>query len=362
MAKFAIACGGTGGHLFPGLAVAEGCVRRGHEVLLFVSKKEIDRKILSQHPQFPSVALSTIGWTGVGLRTPAFLLKLWNSLGESRTELKKFGAEAVVGMGGFTCAPPLHEARRLKLPTLLHESNSIPGKVTRWLSGRVDRVLLGIEDCASHLPGARTVVTGTPVRTSLVRKDPREARVALGLKPDLLTVAVMGGSQGALGLNEMMLRAVADLRGMASHMQVIHLTGPTDQGLMLANYQRAGIHAEVIPFCHEMEKVYSAADLVVARSGASSLAEISYYGLPSILIPFPEAAEDHQTRNAEVFVRKGAALLVVQDRHNGGPLAAALRPLLENAVARNGMARQAAGVMPAEATDRIIKELEDVIA
>jgi UDP-N-acetylglucosamine--N-acetylmuramyl-(pentapeptide) pyrophosphoryl-undecaprenol N-acetylglucosamine transferase len=101
---------------------------------------------------------------------------------------------------------------------------------------------------------------------------------------------------------------------------------------------------------------------VVARSGASSLAEISYYGLPSILIPFPEAAEDHQTRNAEVFVRKGAALLVVQDRHNGGPLAAALQPLLENAVARNGMARQAAGVMPAEATDRIIKELEDVIA
>ncbi|GAB4250238.1 MAG: undecaprenyldiphospho-muramoylpentapeptide beta-N-acetylglucosaminyltransferase [Candidatus Methylacidiphilales bacterium] len=362
MPTFAIACGGTGGHLFPGLAVARACLRRGHNVLLFVSRKPVDREILAANPDLPAVALSTTGWTGLHPRVPTFLLNFWRGLQESRSALRQHHVAAVLGMGGFTCAPPLLEARRLGLPAFLHESNAIPGKVTRWFGPRLDKVLLGLPACAEHLPNCRTVVTGTPVRDSLIRLEPGVARSHFSLDPNRFTIAVMGGSQGAAGLNEMMLRAAADLADIGPQLQVIHLTGPTDKGLMHANYQRAGIKAEVLPFCHEMEKVYSAADLVVARSGASSGAELAHYGLPSILVPYPEAAEDHQTRNAEVFVRAGAARLVPQKRDEGAPLARAIRDLFENAAERRAMGEAARRIAPTDATARIVQELEHAVA
>ncbi len=362
MPTFAIACGGTGGHLFPGVAVARACIRRGHGVLLFVSRKQVDRDILAANPDLPAVALSATGWTGLNSRTPAFFLNLWRSLAEARAALRQHRVAAVLGMGGFTCAPPLLQARRLGLPAFLHESNAIPGKVTRWFGPRLNKVLLGLPDCAQHLPGAHTAVTGTPVRESLIRLDPAAARSAFSLDPQRFTVAVMGGSQGAVGLNEMMLRAAADLADLGPQLQVIHLAGPTDKGLMGANYQRAGIKAEVLPFCHEMEKVYSAADLVVARSGASSGAELAHYGLPSILVPYPQAAEDHQTRNAEVFVRAGAARLVPQKRDDGAPLARAIRDLFHDASARQTMGQAARAIAPSDATERIVQELEHAAA
>ncbi|MFQ3669893.1 MAG: undecaprenyldiphospho-muramoylpentapeptide beta-N-acetylglucosaminyltransferase [Verrucomicrobiia bacterium] len=362
MPTFAIACGGTGGHLFPGLAVARTALRRGHTILLFVSRKTIDRDILAAHPDLPAVSLSATGWPGLNPRLPGFFLNLYRGLCEARNALRHHHVQAILGMGGFTCAPPLFQAQRLRLPALLHESNAIPGKVTRWFGPRLHKVLLGLPDCASHLPGCSTAVTGTPVRDSLIRLDPASARTSLSLDPQRFTLAVIGGSQGATGLNEMMLRAAADLADLAPQLQLIHLTGPTDQGLLAANYARVGLRAQVLPFCHEMEKVYSAADLIIARSGASSGAEIAHYGLPSLLVPYPQAAEDHQTRNAQVFVRAGAARLIPQTRDNGAPLALAIRELFQHPAALRHMALAARAIAPADATERILQELEHAIA
>ena len=154
----------------------------------------------------------------------------------------------------------------------------------------------------------RTEITGTPIRTELQRIDRETARQQLGLREDLPTLLVMGGSQGATGINQAMIKSLPSLQGCA--LQVIHLSGARDERLVADNYQRENIPAYVAAFHHAMEEVYSAADFAIARSGAASLAELAAFSLPAILIPFPYAADDHQTRNAEIFARAEAAIIL----------------------------------------------------
>jgi UDP-N-acetylglucosamine--N-acetylmuramyl-(pentapeptide) pyrophosphoryl-undecaprenol N-acetylglucosamine transferase len=362
MARIAIACGGTGGHLFPGLAVAQECVRRGHEVRLYVSSKEIDRSVMKNYPEFDAVALPTVGWTGLNFRALIFLKKLWEGYRLAKSELRDYKPDAVLGMGGFTSAPLILTACRKKLPSLIHESNAIPGKVTRWLAPKVNRVLIGFSECGQHLPRAQTRVTGTPVRTSLAHVSRAEAASLFNLEPGKFTIAIMGGSQGALGLNDMVIRCLPEWEELKDKIQFIHLTGTKDNDLTLANYRRHGFGAEVMPFCDRMEMVYSLADLAISRSGASSLAEIAHYGLPSILIPYPHAAEDHQTRNAEVFVRAAAALLIPQRVGNVPNLVEAVRDLSTRPEVRQEMANCARTMTGRDATRRIAEELEALLA
>src|SRR5262249_9111806 len=184
----------------------------------------------------------------------------------------------------------------------------------------VTRVLLGFEDCAKFFPGADYTVTGTPIRTSLAKKVEKiQALAAFDLTPGRATLLVMGGSQGAHGINQALSNALPSL---ASHaVQVIHLTGKQDEQMMRESYARAGIPAFVAAFHHRMEEAYSAADFAISRSGAASLTELSHFALPSILIPYPFAAEDHQTLNAKVFERAGAAALLNERETRGENLA-----------------------------------------
>src|SRR4051812_45904770 len=318
-----IACGGAGGHLFPGLAVAESLRERGHEVLLFVSEKEVDALALSGR-SFRFEKLPTIGLPSV--YSPAifgFLRRFNESLSRCRAIYRTFKPQAVLGMGGFTSTAPILAGRMRGVATFIHESNAFPGKANRLTARMVRAVLLGFKECAPFFPQARTEVTGTPIRIELKRIDRREARTKLRLDPDLLTLLVMGGSQGATGINQAMIRAVPALKGLG--LQIIHLSGARDERLVADNYQRDNIRAFVAPFHHRMEEAYSAADFTVARSGAASLAELSFYGLPSILIPFPYAADDHQTRNAEIFTRAGASMLVKESELAGDRLAKIIR-------------------------------------
>jgi len=358
MGRIAIACGGTGGHLFPGLAVAQECVRRGHEVRLYISPKTIDRQMLQAYPEFKAVALPTVGWTGLNLKAASFFRKAWEGYGLCLDEIADFQPHVILGMGGFTSAPLIFAARRRKIPSFLHESNAIPGKVTKWLAPRVSKVLLGFSQCAKYLAPAICAHTGTPVRPSLITKERAHAAEHFGLNPGLPTVAIIGGSQGAQGLNEMIIRAMPGWQKLAGKVQFIHLTGPRDDQLMMANYRRYHLVAVALPFCAEMENVYSLADLVVARSGASSLAELCYYALPSILVPYPEAAENHQLRNAEIFVEAGAALLMPQGNDSVEKLTDAVADLILDEPLRKEMSRRAEELVQVDATARITEELE----
>ncbi len=349
----AIACGGTGGHLFPGLAVAETLRDQGHQVLLLISEKEVDATAVRDWPEFQIEKIPAVGlprWNSPQVIT--FGGKFLHALARCRRIFRKFCPEAVLGMGGFTSTGPIVAGRLLRRRTYLHESNAIPGKANRLNARFCDRVLLGFAECAKHFPEAAVEVTGTPVRSSLRRRVDRDTGLAsLKLKPNLQTVLVMGGSQGAHGINQAVLSLLPQFVG--SPVQFVHLTGKDDEALVRDQYRREGLPAYVAAFYHRMEEVYSVADLAIARSGAASLTEISCFGVPSILIPYPFAAENHQLLNAEIFARGGAAEVIEESRVNGGALAKSIHAILNDSERRETMRDRMRSLAPADAAARI---------
>jgi UDP-N-acetylglucosamine--N-acetylmuramyl-(pentapeptide) pyrophosphoryl-undecaprenol N-acetylglucosamine transferase len=352
-----IACGGTGGHLFPGIAVAEVLRDRGHEVMLLVSEKDIDALALSGRESFRVEKLPT-----VGLPSPfspaffGFLGRFYESLALCRSIYRTFKPQVVLGMGGFTSTAPVLAGRMRGIPTFIHESNAVPGKANRLTARIVRAVMLGFKECAPFFPKTNTEITGTPVRTELVRLNRWEARQKLGLQEDLMTVLVMGGSQGASGINQAMIKALPFLRGVS--VQVIHLSGARDERLVADNYRRENVPARIAAFHHRMEEAYSAADLVVARAGAASLAEFAAFSLPGILIPFPYATDDHQTRNAEIYARVQAAILLKESEVSGELLARKIRELIEDPERIQQMAANSSRLAPKDAAGRVVTTME----
>jgi UDP-N-acetylglucosamine--N-acetylmuramyl-(pentapeptide) pyrophosphoryl-undecaprenol N-acetylglucosamine transferase len=351
--KFAIAAGGTGGHLFPGLAVAEALRAGGHDALITISEKEIDSLATQGHPDFRFEKLPGMGWPR--LFSPAvfrFLRAFQISLARCRALFREFQPDAVLGMGGFTSTAPILAGRLRKVPTFVHESNAIPGKANRLNAKLVTAVLLGFEECAAHFPRARCEVTGTPVRTSLAKPlEKSAARVALGLDSDAATLLVVGGSQGARGINRTMIDAIPHLARAA--LQVIHLSGKDEEERVRAAYRDAGIKAFVAAFHHRMEEAYSAATVAVARSGAATLTELSFFGLPAILIPYPHAAEDHQTLNAKIFDRAGAAALISEREITGEILAQKIIWFFEDPVRLSEMSACSVRLAPRDSAERV---------
>jgi UDP-N-acetylglucosamine--N-acetylmuramyl-(pentapeptide) pyrophosphoryl-undecaprenol N-acetylglucosamine transferase len=217
--------------------------------------------------------------------------------------------------------------------------------------------MLGFKECAPFFPKIRTEITGTPVRTELVPFDRAEARRKLGLQEHLPTLLVMGGSQGASGINQALIKALPFLQGLS--LQVIHLSGARDERLVADNYRRENVRVYIAPFHHQMEEVYSAADLVVARAGAASLAEFAAFSLPGILIPFPYAADDHQTRNAEIYAHADAAILLKQSEISGELLARRIRDSIENSQRLQQMAANCARLAPKDAAGRVASTMEE---
>jgi UDP-N-acetylglucosamine--N-acetylmuramyl-(pentapeptide) pyrophosphoryl-undecaprenol N-acetylglucosamine transferase len=352
-----IACGGTGGHLFPGIAVAEVLRQRGHEVLLFVSEKEIDSLALSTRSQFRFEKLPTVGFPSLySPRIFGFLKRFAESLSLCRSIYGKFKPQVVLGMGGFTSTAPILAGRLRGISTLVHESNAIPGKANRLAGKMVGAVLLGFKEAAQFFPKVRTEITGTPIRTELKRVDRQDARRKLGLKPDLATMLVMGGSQGASGINRAVIKSLPLLKG--APLQVIHLSGSRDERLVSDSYSREQIPAHVAAFHHHMEEVYSAADFALARSGAASLAELAFFALPSILIPFPYAADDHQTRNAEIFTHAGAAFVLKESELTPEILSQKIRAMVDHPEQVRQMSEKSANLAPRDAADRVATTME----
>ena len=356
-----IACGGTGGHLFPGLAVAEELRDRGHEVLLAVSEKEIDSVALQGRSEFRYEKLPSVGMPSA--LSPAilrFLQRTWESFGYCRQLFRRYRPSVVLGMGGFTSTAPLFAGRIQKLPTLIHESNAIPGRANRLSARFVTRILLGFERCVEGFPGQDCVVTGTPVRRDLGRGiERKEALAKLKFSDERPVLLVMGGSQGAAGVNRLLFKSAYLFK--ESGVQIIHLTGERDDQLAAANYQREGLVHFVAPFYHRMEELYSAADLVISRAGAASLSEISHFGLPSILIPYPYASDDHQTVNARIFADAGAAEVWRESEVLPEAFAALVCNLLIDERRREAMASAARGILRADAAANVADEVERVV-
>lgn len=308
----AIACGGTGGHLFPGLAVAVELLARGGEVTLLISPKEVDQQAVKNASGLEIVTLPAVALTRGNV--PGFVRGFWNSFRAAKKLFNRRPPQAVLAMGGFTSAPPVLAGKICGAATFLHESNTIPGKANRWLSHFVDRAFVGFPAAGARLHTKQFVVTGTPVRPQFQPGPAAPARAALGLDPVRPVVLITGGSQGAGGINDLVTGALSELTRQLPELQFLHLTGPKDAEKVRTAYATAGVRAVVRPFLAEMELALTAATLAVSRAGASSLAELAALRLPAILIPYPAAADDHQFHNAWAFVETGAARMIGQQR------------------------------------------------
>jgi UDP-N-acetylglucosamine--N-acetylmuramyl-(pentapeptide) pyrophosphoryl-undecaprenol N-acetylglucosamine transferase len=334
----AIACGGTGGHLFPGLAVGEELLRLGCRVQLLISAKEVDQQAVRYALGMETVVLPAIGLTrGKVLR---FAKGFFDSYRAARAAFRKAPPQAVLAMGGFTSAPPVLAGRSFGAVTFLHESNTIPGKANRWLAHFVTQAFVGFPQAANRLFLQNIATTGTPVRPQFEAVDAAACRMALGLKMGDPVLLIMGGSQGASGINRLVLEAAPKLLEEVPGLQFLHLTGPADFEKVKQAYDSFAPKAVVKPFLSEMEFALGASTVAISRAGASSLAEMAAMRLPAILVPYPAAADNHQYFNARAFADSGAAVVLEQGRAGSAELAALAASLLKDS-ARQGQMRQA---------------------
>lgn len=344
--------GGTGGHLFPGIAVAEEMLRRFPQgKILFVSTdRAIDNKTLADRA-FEKKSIVCLPLKGKSLLgTVKSMAQLPISLWQALRLVRAFKPQLVLGVGGYVTGPVVLAARLLGVKTCIHEQNSIPGMANRMLGKIVDQVYISIPGSEDFFPRGKAVLTGNPVRAELLqeadrRKDQGAAK----------TVLVLGGSQGAHRVNSLMVEAFAQNQS-GDPVQIRHQTGNSDEGWVRKSYAAAGVTAQVSSFISDMAAAYRDADLVVSRAGATTLAELAVLGRPAILIPFPYAADDHQTTNAAFLVAGGAALMFQERELDGPKLREAIWGLLNDVPRLQSMATRMKEFARPEATAAIVEK------
>jgi UDP-N-acetylglucosamine--N-acetylmuramyl-(pentapeptide) pyrophosphoryl-undecaprenol N-acetylglucosamine transferase len=343
-----IAGGGTGGHLFPGIAVAEAARRRYPDAaVLFVGSA---RGIEAGAVPAAGFALETLPVTplrgrGFGAAVGA-LGALVAAIARARAIVRRFAPDAVIGLGGYASAPAVVAGRLARRPIVLLEQNARPGLTTRVLARLADRVCVSFPDSARHLPPGKAVVTGNPVRWRASTAAPGTGRTGL-------SILIVGGSAGARRLNDagpVMAAALADVAGL----RVVHQTGAADEAAVRAAYGARGIAVDVRAFIADMGEAYAAADLVVCRAGATTLAELAGLGKPAILVPYPYAADDHQRANAESLVGAAAARMVLDADASGERLASEVRALAASPGLREEMGRRIRAFARPDAAEHVL--------
>ena len=358
---FLLSCGGTGGHLSPGIALAEGLAARGHRAVLLISHKTVDSRLSGKYPtlRFEPIHGSPFGVQPAVLGR--FVVTQSKGFAAGLRLVRSLRPAAIIGFGGFTTASVILAGAIHGVPVALHEANRVPGKAVRHLARFARRIWLPPGVTLPGVPSKKIRPACLPVRREIVRLPRAEAAARLGLDPSKKILTVFGGSQGATPLNAWARAAVADLAALG-----VQLACVTGLGKGQAEFtDHAGARGERvrsawIPFCDDVAALLSASDLVVARAGAGSLAEFARIGAPAIVIPYPQAADDHQRANAAWFVEQGGGLVLDQTE------LARLTPLVTELIfseARMAAHRDALGRLAAEPTlDFILDDLASIIA
>ena len=320
----AIACGGTGGHFFPGVAVAHELVERGARVTLFISEKEIDRRAAASFPELSHIEIPAVAFSF--WHPLRFLNGLKKATRQVRAQFKNDPPQAVLAMGGFTAAAPIRVGRQIGAATFLHESNAIPGRANRLLARWSDEIFIGFEAARNRFKHKKISAIGTPVRPEFRNRDRAESRRRLGFDAAQPLILVTGGSQGARAVNQLVTVALPKL----PEAQWLHLCGTHDFAEVKAAHKKTGTRSEVHEFFDDMPSALAAADLVVSRAGASSLAELAAAQAPAILVPLPTAADDHQRANARAAVDCGGAVMLEQSETTPAAFAKTVSTLISN--------------------------------
>ena len=318
MKRIILATGGTGGHIFPALAVAGEIERMGDIRVQFVGGKYGQESSLIPSQGFDIYLLPIRGFLGRGIRMLPNMVRLGISLVKSFVFIKRSSPDAVVGFGGYASFAPVYVASYLHIPTAIHEQNSFPGLTNRILARRVDRIFLTFPDEEGLFPPLKVVVTGNPIRRELLSSSSERDSFMIG-EGRRLHVLIFGGSQGARGINDAVIESLPIFKKMG--LCIYHQTGVTELERVKRAYEELSVKdARVVAFIEDMGDAYRWSDLVICRAGASTIAELTALGKPSILIPFPHATHDHQKKNASFLEKAGAAIMVEQQYLKGQKL------------------------------------------
>lgn len=351
--RLMIAGGGTGGHLFPGLALADEVAARGGQVMFVGTERGIEVRAVPQAGyQLELITVSGLKRVGA-VKTVQGLMRLPVSFGQCVRLLRSFAPDAVVGVGGYASGPVVMTARLMGYATAILEQNSIPGLTNRVLGRFVHRVFASFEQSKRFFPSERFTRVGNPVRAALLATP----------RGDAAGVLVLGGSQGARVLNQVVPDALAKAFAATGRaVPVLHQTGEKDVAETQARYERAGVAATVSAFIEDMGKAYADAALCICRSGATTCAELTALGKPSLLIPFQFAADDHQTHNAQELVDGGAAVMVSQPEASVEKVAELAGGLLSDANRLAQMSAAALALGRPQATADIADGLTALVA
>ncbi|MBM4764021.1 undecaprenyldiphospho-muramoylpentapeptide beta-N-acetylglucosaminyltransferase [Bacillus sp. B15-48] len=312
--RIVVSGGGTGGHIYPALALIREIVKKDeHAEFLYIgTKKGLESTIVPRE----NISFKSIHITGfkrkLSFENIKTVYRFFKGVTDSKRILKDFKADVVIGTGGYVCGPVVYAAAKLGIPTIIHEQNSIPGLTNKFLSKYVDRIGVCFEEAKQYFPQEKVVMTGNPRASEVIGQDGVKGRRSVGLKLNQPAVLIFGGSRGAKPINEAVLKSLTELGNKPY--QVLYVTGEVHYEEVKKEVELNGNPENVIvkPFIHNMPEVLAGIDLTVARAGATTLAELTSLGIPSILIPSPYVTDNHQEKNALALSNQKAALLLLE--------------------------------------------------
>jgi UDP-N-acetylglucosamine--N-acetylmuramyl-(pentapeptide) pyrophosphoryl-undecaprenol N-acetylglucosamine transferase len=351
-----IAGGGTGGHLFPGLAIAEEFKSRDSSIeIIFVGTEYgIEARVVPREG-YPIMFLSAEKLVGVSIPKKILAtMKTLLSIIESYRIIKKVNPNIVIGVGGYASGAIMLTAFLFSIPTMVLEQNSIPGLTNKILGRFVNTVCITYQESISYFPKAKTFLTGNPIRMQVLKGNIEVAYRLFSLEKGLFTIFAFGGSSGAKIINLALVDALNYLYDLKDKIQFLHQTGLRDYENIREAYRKSGLKGTVTPFIYQMGEAYAVADLVISRAGATTLAELTALGKPAILIPYPYAAGKHQELNARKLSEMGAARMILDSELRGESLANHIRQLYMNESLRKEMQKNSKAVGRPEACERVV--------
>ncbi len=352
--RLIIAGGGTGGHVFPGIAVAEALSAMiPLEVLWLGTGRQVEVDALAATPWTHRILrVIPLKGTGIANKIKAVFTLPAASI-RAMAWLKEFKPHVVFGVGGYVSGPVMLAARSFGVPAAIHEQNAVPGLANRMAARFAEKIFITYDESADYFRGAAVELTGNPVRRSIIMAG-KPGRVVSGSTP---TILILGGSQGAAALNRIASAAIRTLWQSGRKINIIHQTGPDAVEEIREYYRKEGIEAEVRPFIRDMADAYYRSDLVISRAGATTLAEITALGKPSILIPYPYAADNHQEKNARAMREAGASVMFRESDIGAVRLAGEIESIVTDRMRLESMAEAAYGLGRRNAARHIASEL-----
>ncbi|ETI67985.1 undecaprenyldiphospho-muramoylpentapeptide beta-N-acetylglucosaminyltransferase [Neobacillus vireti] len=312
--KIVVSGGGTGGHIYPALALIREIQKENKdaEFLYIGTINGLEGKLVPRE----NIAFKSIHITGfkrkLSFENVKTIFRFLKGVTDSKKILKEFKPDIVIGTGGYVCGPVVYAAAKLRIPTIIHEQNSVPGLTNKFLSRYVNKIAICFEEAKSYFPGDKVVFTGNPRASEVIGKDGIKGRLSAGLSTTMPAVLIFGGSRGARPINEAVVKALSELA--EKPYQVLYITGDVHYEAVQKETELIGSPKNVVikPFIHNMPEVLAGIDLVVSRAGATTLAEITSLGIPSILVPSPYVTNNHQEKNARSLSDQGAAELLLE--------------------------------------------------